>query len=83
MDTSTAAVAASNGGSATAVAFSPQDLENTRVVQAFRDNSTALKFFRDTNEDGYARLIAHCVELTHMDPIEIGVIEHDKHGVHY
>ena len=76
MDTITAAVVASNGGSATAVAFSPQDLENTRVVQAFRDNNIALKFFRDTNEERYGRPTTHCVELTHMDPIQIGVIEH-------
>ena len=78
MNTTTAAVAASNDGSATAVAFSPQDLENTRVVQAFRDNNSALKFFRDTNEDRFARPTTHCVELTHRDPIPIGVIEHEK-----
>ena len=83
MNTITAAVVASNGGSATAVAFSPQDLENTRVVQPFRDNSAALKFWRDTNEDRYAKPTTDCVDLTHSDPIEIGVIKHDKKGQDY
>ena len=83
MDTITAAVAASNGDSATAVAFSPQDLENTRVVQAFRDNNIALKFFRDADEDRFARPTTHCVELTHRDPIPVGVIEHEKGTVRY
>ena len=83
MNTTTAAVAANNDGSATAVAFSPQDLENTRVVQAFRDNNIALKFFRDADEDRFARPTTHCVELTHRDPIPVGVIEHEKGTVRY
>ena len=83
METTTAAVAANNDGSATAVAFSPQDLENTRVVQPFRDNSAALKYFRDTNENRYARPITDCVDLTYSDPIEIGVIEHEQKGQNY
>ena len=83
MNTTTAAVAANNDGSATAVAFSPQDLENTRVVQAFRDNNTALKLFRDTNENRFARPTTHCVELTHRDPIPIGVIDHEHGTVRY
>ena len=83
MNTTTAAVAANNDGSATAVAFSPQDLKKARVNQAFRDNSAALKFWRDTNEDRYAKPITDCVDLTHRDPIEIGVIEHDKKGQDY
>ena len=69
MNTTTAAVAASNDGSAAAVTFSPQDLENTRVVQPFRDNNAALKYFRDTNENRYARPITDCVDLTYSDPI--------------
>ena len=78
METTTAAVAANNDGSATAVAFSPQDLENAPVAQAFRDNNIALKFFRDADEDRFARPTTHCVELTHRDPIPIGVIQHEK-----
>ena len=78
MNTITAAVAASNGDSATAVAFSPQDLENAPVAQAFRDNNIALKLFRDADEDRFARPTTHCVELTHRDPIPVGVIEHEK-----
>ena len=83
METTTAAVAANNDGSATAVVFSPQDLEDTRVVQPFRDNNAALKYFRDTNENRYARPITDCVDLTYSDPIEIGVIKHDKKGQDY
>ena len=83
MNTTTAAVAASNDGSATAVVFSPQDLEDTRVVQPFRDNNAALKYFRDTNENRYARPITDCVDLTYSDPIEIGVIEHEQKTQNY
>ena len=83
MNTTTAAVAANNDGSATAVAFSPQDLDNTPVSQGFRDNNTALKFFRDTNEDYFTGPTTHRVELTHRDPIPIGVIEHEKGTVRY
>ena len=83
MNTITAAVVASNGDSATAVAFSPQDLENAPVAQAFRDNNIALKFFSDTSEDRFARPTTHCVELTHRDPIPIGVTEHEKGTVRY
>ena len=78
MNTITAAVAASNGDSATAVASSPQDLEYTPVAQAFRDNNIALKFFRDTNEDYFPGPTTDRVELPHKDPIPIGVIEHEK-----
>ena len=46
----TAAVAASNGGSAAAVALSPQDLENITVTQAFRKNSLVITYFRDMYE---------------------------------
>ena len=55
MNTITAAVAVSNGDSATAVAVSPQDLENAPVAQAFRDNNIALKLFRDADDDRFAR----------------------------
>ena len=80
MNTITAAVAASNGDSATAVAW---DLENAPVAQAFRDNNIALKFFRDADEDRFARPTTHCAELTHRDPIPVGVIEHEKGTVRY
>ena len=83
MNTTTAAVAANNDGSATAVAFSPQDLKKTQVNQPFRRNNAALKFLRDTNENRYAKPITDCVDLTYMDSIEIGVIEHDKKGQNY
>ena len=83
MNTTTAAVAANNDGSATAVVFSPQDLEDTRVVQPFRDNNAALKYFRDSNESLDGIPTTDCIELTHTDPIEVAVIEHEATGQRY
>ena len=77
----TAAVAASNGGSAAAVALSPQDLENITVTQAFRKNNLVITYFRDMYEDGLGRPTISHVELTDRDPIQIPVI--DKKGRHY
>ena len=77
----TAAVAASNGGSAAAVALSPQDLENITVTQAFRKNNLVITYFRDMYEDGLGMPTISHVELTDRDPIQIPVI--DKKGRQY
>ena len=74
----TAAVAASNGGSAAAVALSPQDLENMPVTQAFRKNNLVITYFRDMFEDYLGRPTISRIELTGRDPIKIPVI--DKKG---
>ena len=77
----TAAVAASNGDSAAAVALSPQDLENMPVTQAFHKNNNALKYIRDLHEDHRGRPTRNRIELTRHDPIQILVI--DKKGREY
>ena len=79
----TAAVAASNSDSAAAVAFSPQDLENTHVTQLFRTNNAALKFFRDSNESRYGIPTIGSIELTPHVPITIAVIQHEPKGKRY
>ena len=77
----TAAVAASNGGSAAAVALSPQDLENITVTQDFRKNNLVITYFRDMFEDDLGRPTISRIELTGRDPIKIPVI--DKKGRQY
>ena len=77
----TAAVAASNGGSAAAVPLSPQGLENMPVTQAFHKNSSALKYIRDLHEDHRGRPTRDRIELTRHDPIQVPVI--DKKGPEY
>ena len=79
----TAAVAASNGGSAAAVALSPQDLENMPVTQAFHKNNSALKYIRDLHEDNLGRPTRNRIELTLSDPNQVRVIDHDKKGPDY
>ena len=83
MNTTTAAVAANNDGSATAVALSPQDLENMPVTQAFHKNNSVLKSIRDLHEDHRGRPTRSRIELTRHDPIQVLVIDHDKKGPEY
>ena len=77
----TAAVAASNGGSAAAVALSPQDLENMPVTQAFHKNNSVITYFRDKYENHLGIPTISHIELTRRDPIQILVI--DKKGREY
>ena len=74
----TAAVAASNGGSAAAVALFPQDLENMPVTQAFHKNNSVITYIRDLFEDHRGRPTRNRIELTHCDPIQVRVVDHDK-----
>ena len=82
---SEAAVAAALGGGpgadddddADAVAASQEDLARVVVNQPFKLNNLALKWIRDSHEDPPGNPITDRVDLTHSDPLGIGVIERD------
>ena len=83
------------GGSAshpTAVAVSGShvvatldDIAKVKITQTRQSNNTALKWFRDTNEDPPGFPTTWSVDLTHTDPVDIGVLlpkTKKKGGVH-
>ena len=83
---SEAAVAAALGGSpgaddedddADAVAASQADLARVIVSQPLKLDSIALKWIRDSHEDPPGNPNTDRVDLTHSDPLEIGVAERD------
>ena len=58
-----------------AVAATPEDLATLPVSQPFWLNNVALKWIRDLHENPPGNPITNCVDLTHTDPLQIGVIE--------
>ena len=60
---------------ASAVAASPEDLARLKVSQAFKLNNVALKWIRDSFEHPPGNPVTDYVDLTWLDPLEIGVIE--------
>ena len=65
-----------------AVAATPEDLAQLRVVQSFQLNNVALKWFRDSHENPPGKPTTDCVDLTKSDPMQIGVIEKNT-GMEY
>ena len=58
------------------------DLLGSRINQPFKLNNTALKWIRDTHEDPPGCPTQECVDLTALDPLQIGVLERDQ-GMSY
>ena len=78
----TAVAACPKGVPEAAVAAYPEDLESLVVTQPFRLNNVALKLIRDSYESPPGKPVTDSVELTHWDPFQIGMIEHNK-GTQY
>ena len=77
-----AVAAALGGGPGAAVAASPEDLASVVVDQSFRLNNIALTWIWDSHEEPPGKPAADRVDLTHSDPLEIGVIERTS-GMNY
>ena len=68
-------MAAQTANHQAAVVASPSEIATHTVTQPFRLNNVALTWIRDTHEDPPGFPTVDRVELTHLDPYMIGVIE--------